>query len=85
MTLATAGWAVVWGSLALSEYGWVTPAQVVYAISGVPAAVGVFFALATMRARRTWVLMTAVALFANASLLALPLIFDETFRAALGR
>ena len=41
--------------------------------------------LATMRARRTWIFMTTVALFANASLLALPLVFDEDFRAALLR
>jgi len=46
---------------------------------------GVIFALATMRARKTWVMMTAVALFANASLLALPLLFDEEIRAALLR
>ncbi len=85
MTLATLGWAVVWCSLAAAKWGWSAPASVVYVISGTPASLGVIFALATMRARKTWVMMTAVALFANASLLALPLLFDEEIRAALLR
>jgi len=85
MTLATLGWAVVWCSLAASKLGWSAPASVVYLVSGVPATVGVLFALTTMRARKTWVMMTAVALFANASLLALPVLFDEEIRAALVR
>lgn len=85
MTLATLGWGVVWCSLALAKWGWAAPASAIYVVSGVPAALGVVFALTTMRVRRTWALMTTVALFANASLLALPLLFDEDIRAVLTR
>ena len=46
---------------------------------------GAILALTTIRARKPWVLMTLVALFANASLLALPALFDEDIRAALLR
>ncbi|MDG1490930.1 MAG: hypothetical protein P8R43_03500 [Planctomycetota bacterium] len=85
MTLATVGWGVVWCSLAAAKWGLAAPAGAVYLVSGVPAAVGAFLALTTIRARKPWVLMTLVALFANASLLALPALFDDDIRAALLR
>jgi len=85
MTLATLGWAVVWCSLAAAKWGLAAPANAVYVVSGAPAVVGAILALTTIRARKPWVLMTLVALFANASLLALPALFDEDIRAALLR
>ena len=85
MTLATLGWAVVWCALPAAKWGLAAPASAVYVVSGAPAVVGAILALTTIRARKPWVLMTLVALFANASLLALPALFDEDIRAALLR
>ncbi|MEM9800150.1 MAG: hypothetical protein AAGA20_07490, partial [Planctomycetota bacterium] len=83
MTLATVGWGVVWGSLAVAKLGWSAPATWVYALAAGPALLGIVYAIVTVRARRTWLLMACVALFANGTLLALPLLFDEEFRSAL--
>ena len=85
MTLATLGWSVVWGTLAAAKLGWVAPARWVYVIAALPALAGVWYALLTIRARKIWLLMAAVALFANGTLIALPFLFDEEFRAALAR
>ena len=84
MTLATIGWGVVWGALAVAKLGWAAPAEWIYGIAAVPAAVGVWYGLLTYRTHRVWIMMAAVALFANGTLLALPWLFDEQFRAALG-
>ena len=84
MTLATLGWSVVWGALGLSKLGvYVAPERAVYLLAGLPALAGVAYAVASVRARRPWLFMAAIALFANGSLLALPLVFGPEFREAL--
>lgn len=84
MTLATFGWGVVWGALGLAKLGiWEAPVRGVYTLAAMPAALGIAYALATVRARRAWVFMAAIALFANGSLLALPFVFGPEFSTAL--
>lgn len=85
MTLATIGWAVVWGALAVAKLGWSAPVGWVYGLSAVPALGGIWYAFLTIRAHRAWLTMATVALFANGTLLALPFLFDEELRAALTR
>lgn len=83
MTLATLGWAIVWSALGASKLGWTPPEVWVYALAGIPAAAGLVYALMTIRARRAWLYMAAIAVFANGSLLALPLAFGPEFHSAL--
>lgn len=84
MTLATLGWSVIWGAMALAKLGWTAPPLVVYLIAAAPAAAGLAFALMTVRARKAWVFMASVALFANGSLLALPWLFRDELNRAFG-
>ena len=83
MTLATVGWGLIWASLAVAKLGWTPPAPWIYAAAGVPGILGLIYALLTVRARRTWLFMAVVAIFANGSLVALPFLFDVEFRDAL--
>jgi len=83
MTLATLGWAIVWASLGASKLGWSPPVTWVYVLAGIPAAAGLGYALMTVRAKRAWLYMAAIAIFANGTLLALPLAFGPEFEAAL--
>lgn len=86
MTLATAGWAVVWGSLWLSKLGlYEAPERWVYTLGAMPAALGLAYSVASLRVRPAWMFMAAVAVFANGSLLALPFLFGPEFSAALTR
>lgn len=85
MTLATLGWALVWGSFALAKLGWAPRAEWVYVLAAGPAAVGMGYAVLSARARRAWLFMALVAVFANGSLLGLPFLFDEEVRSALSR
>lgn len=86
MVLATAGWAVWWVTFVLARWapGWapglpvpasslVVAAWVAFAV----AAVGFLMAVFTLRARRVWVLLAAVPMFANGSLMLLPWIADD--------
>lgn len=84
MTLATLGWGVVWASLGLSRLGVQVPPLVIYGVSGLLAAAGFAYGVLTMRSRRAWLYMAAVALFANGTLLALPFVFHAELEAALG-
>ncbi len=83
MTLATVGWGLIWGSLTIAKLGWTPPAAWIYAAAGIPGVLGLGYALLTVRARRTWLFMAVIAIFANGSLVALPFLFDAEFRQAL--
>ncbi len=83
MTLATLGWAIVWAALGVSKLGWRPPEMGVYILAGIPAAAGLGYAVLTIRAKRAWLYMAGIALFANGSLLALPFAFGPEFRSAL--
>ena len=85
MTLATLGWGVVWGALAFAKMGWSAPVQWVYGLAAIPAFAGLWYSLLTIRAKRVWLVMALVAVFANGTLLALPFLFDADLRAALER
>jgi hypothetical protein len=84
MTLATAGWAVVWTAVFLRRYVPSIAPELVVAwwIALLFALPGLFLALFTVRARLIWVLLAAVPLFANASLVCLRLLMDEDPAAA---
>ncbi len=79
MTLATAGWAVVWTTLFLRRFapGWAPEMVHAWWIALIFALPGLFLALFTVRARLIWVLLAAVPLFANASLVCLRLLMDQ--------
>ncbi len=85
MILATLGWGLWWVTLALHRFapGLYPGLAPVYSITCVLAAVGLFLATFTVRARLIWVLLAAVPFLANASLLLLPLIVDQTMLDAL--
>ena len=84
-THATLGWGVVWGALGLSKLGAIAPSlRLVCTLAAMPAVLGLAYALATLRARRAWVFMASIAVFANGSVLALPWIFGEELSAAFG-
>ena len=73
MTLATVGWSVIWTSLVLTRWapGWAPRPEVSYGVASALAAVGLFFAVFSIRAKLAWILICCAPLFANASLLAL--------------
>ncbi len=83
MTLATFGWGLIWAALASSKLGWTPPVDWVYLAAMAPGILGLVYAFLTIRARRTWLFMAVVAVFANGSLVALPFLFDAEFRAVL--
>jgi len=78
MMLASLGWGVWWITLALRKFapqsapsletaGWIA--------AGI-AAFGLLVAIWTIRAKAAWILITLIPLFANASLLAMPILVD---------
>lgn len=83
MTFATVAWGIVWGSLGVSKLGWHIPETWVYAVAFLPASIGLAYALMTVRAKRAWLFMAVIAVFANGSLLALPFLFGREFADAL--
>ena len=83
MTLATFGWGVIWGALASSKLGWTPPILWIYLAAITPGSLGLVYALLTVRARKAWLFMVLVAVFANGSLVALPFLFDAEFRSVL--
>lgn len=74
MTLASLGWGTWWVALFVHRvapglrFGLGVPS----AISIVFAVCGLFFVLVTVRAKRSWLLLTLVPFLANASLLFVP-------------
>lgn len=87
MILATGGWGLWWLALALRRYvpGWYPGLIPVYGVTGALAAVGLFLAVFTVRARLIWVLLAGVPVLANGTLLLLPLVVDEPMLRALDR
>ena len=83
MTLATLGWGVWWGALFVAELvpGWTPSLWIVEALASALAAVGLFLAIFTVRAKLIWVLLAGVPVFANASLLCMPVVADRIFLA----
>lgn len=79
MILATSGWGLWWLVLALRRFApeWYPGLGTVYWITTAATSIGLFLAIFTVRARLIWVLLPAVPILANASLLALPWIVDE--------
>jgi len=73
MTLATIGWGLIWTSLVLTRWApeWAPRPEISYGVSGAFAAVGLFFAVFSIRAQLSWILICVAPLFANVSLLAL--------------
>ena len=74
MVFATMGWGAWWTFLILTRFApeWAPSVQSTYIVGAVFAAVGLFFAIFTVRARLIWVLLAGVPIFANSSLLFLP-------------
>ena len=84
MILASAGWGVWWCALLLHKFAPVLAPAVgpTTVVACAFAAVGLFLAVFTVRARLIWVLLAGVPIVANASLLLAPLLLgDEIARA----
>ena len=79
MTMATLGWGTWWLEVVLRHYapGWAPSLEVTLGISWSFALVGFCIGLFTLRAKLAWILITGVPLFANGSLLLLPLVLTE--------
>lgn len=78
MSLATLGWGTLWGALALRKL-WPAAAPSLFVtleLTWIFALAGFVLALLTLRAGLHWALLTCVPLFANGSLLALPLLLE---------
>lgn len=85
MILATVGWSLLWLSLLAHKFGWWHPsARALEWTAAAPAALGALYALATVRARRTWLFAAGIALFANVSLLLVPVLFADELQLLLG-
>jgi len=82
MTLASLGWGCWWTVLFLRRFvpaldpGNVVPGTLATAF----AVVGFLLAIVTVRARRSWLLLTLVPLGANGSLLVMPWLAEELAR-----
>ena len=85
MILATCGWGLWWLVLALRRYApnWCPELLPVYLVTGALAAVGLFLAIFTVRARLIWILLAGVPILANGTLLLLPVVVDEQMLRAL--
>jgi len=85
MSLATLGWGLWWIALGVRRWlpGFFPGLTWVWAITGVIALIGLVLAVFTIRARLIWVLLAGVPVFANGTLLLLPLVVDEEVVAAL--
>jgi len=79
MVLATLGWGAWWFSLFLRRFlpDLFPGFEVTYWVAFLPALVGLFLAVFTIRARKIWVLLAAVPICSNLSLLALPWVLDS--------
>jgi hypothetical protein len=79
ISLATAGWGVWWVGFLLWRLApdHAPPAWLVYTISSSLALVGLGAAVLCVRAGLAWLLLTAIPLFANLSLLAMPVLLPR--------
>lgn len=85
MIFATLGWGTWWFAVLLHKLvpGFAPPIWSIYTVAGGFATVGAFLAFFTIRARLIWILLAGVPLFANGSLLLVPLVLDDEVRAFL--
>ena len=85
MIFATCGWATWWCSVLLYKLlpDLAPPLWAIYSVACTCALIGVVLGFFTIRARMIWVLLAAVPMFANGSLLLVPLVFDAEVRAFL--
>lgn len=82
MTMATLGWGTWWVALLLHHFAprlrlgleWPGGVSLVFAL------LGLLQVLLAVRAKRSWMLLTLIPLFANASLLLVPWLVEELFR-----
>lgn len=79
MVFATMGWGTWWTTVVLLKLApaWAPSFHVAYTVAGIFAAIGFFFGVFSIRARRGWLLLAAVAIFANGSLLLLPTLLGD--------
>lgn len=79
MTLATLGWGVWWVSVLLHKFvpGLSPGLGATYVITCTLAGVGFCLAFFTLRARLIWVLLAGVPMFANGTLLMLPVLLGD--------
>ncbi|MCP3920302.1 MAG: hypothetical protein GY711_32655 [bacterium] len=86
MVFATLGWGTWWFAVLLHKLApnFAPPVWAVYTIACSFAAIGAVLGFFTIRARLIWVLLAGVPLFANTSLLLVPVILDDEVRAFLG-
>jgi hypothetical protein len=79
MICATLGWGVWWMALALRRWApdWAPSLDAAGWLAGAIAVFGLLVAIWTIRAKAAWLLITLVPLFANASLLAMPMLVES--------
>ncbi len=79
MVFATLGWGVWWSAVVLLELApdWAPSLRVTAWVACAFALFGLFLAVFSVRARLIWVLLAGVPVFANGSLLCLPLLLDH--------
>lgn len=78
MICASLGWGVWWITFALRRFApeWAPSLELSGWIAAGIAAFGLLVAIWTIRAKAAWLLITLVPLFANASLLAMPMLVE---------
>ncbi|MFT4542730.1 MAG: hypothetical protein ACI841_005434 [Planctomycetota bacterium] len=79
MTLATLGWGVWWVTVLLIRVAPdIAPSLTTASwIGGAFAVVGLFLGIFTIRARKIWVLLAGVPIFANGALLLMPFLVAD--------
>jgi len=79
MTLATLGWGVWWFSVLLHKFmpGLTPGLGLTYVVTCALAGLGFCLAFFTLRARLIWVLLAGVPMFANGTLLLLPVLLSD--------
>ncbi len=82
MTLATLGWGVWWISLLLLRFwpAYAPSLTTTQSLGFLFAGPGSLAGLLCLRARKSWVLLAGVALFANGSLFLMPSLAGELFQ-----
>ena len=81
MTLASLGWGVWWTSLLFLRF-WPSLAPnlvVTESVAVVFAVPGMLAGLASLRAKKSWIFFSSVAVFANGSLFLMPFLAGELF------